>query len=291
MALGLGLALVELAAILVELRSAIIQDWFISLAPLIWLNASVLFIYALMRLLGGVGGTGEKRETKRGTVLTADFEALRRVIRPRSFRLVWVLSAAAYAIIYMVLQGSLVVAPNGNFETGVLLLSSPLGYGPALRWSPVSSLGLLLRPYTLAAAVALSLFSGLVIALFVTLLTRGRRNLVGLSGPLSGLGVICPTCIATPAAGLFLAWLAPAATLVGLTTLPVFTMVLAISTALLLAGLLLLWMTMAWLSRMMKKDSPSGASGSQMVVDSEDGHPDQGYHEHGLDEAQGPDEA
>ncbi len=45
-----ALAFAELGEVLRELRTDIVLDWFVSLAPLIWINASAVALYALVRL-------------------------------------------------------------------------------------------------------------------------------------------------------------------------------------------------------------------------------------------------
>src|SRR5256885_14984895 len=46
----LALLFVEVAAILRELRTDVVLDWFVSIAPLIWIDASILILYAFLRL-------------------------------------------------------------------------------------------------------------------------------------------------------------------------------------------------------------------------------------------------
>src|SRR3989440_8696839 len=44
------LVFVEFGAVLHELRTDVVLDWFVTLAPLIWINASVLVVYSFLRL-------------------------------------------------------------------------------------------------------------------------------------------------------------------------------------------------------------------------------------------------
>ncbi len=246
-----ALVLLEMGVLLVEIQSAIILDWFITLAPLIWINASVLVLYAFFRQLAGsseLPSTPRKRG-KTWELFRTEFATIRGALRTRAFKLLWLGFGLVYAVIYMLFQGILVVDLSGRLEPLFVTLQSPLGYGPALTWAPTHSFGLLLRPYTVMAAAALSLLSGIVLSLLVFSIAKGRRSLRALPGPLAGLGVMCPACFASPATGLFLAYLAPAATLAGLGTLPLFSMTLAVSTILLIVSLIVLWMTIAWLSR------------------------------------------
>ncbi len=59
-ALLLALILIEMGLVLLELRTAIVQDWFVTLAPLLWINASILVLFVFFRQLGSteVGSLG-----------------------------------------------------------------------------------------------------------------------------------------------------------------------------------------------------------------------------------------
>lgn len=249
-AVVVGLTLVELAALLLELRTAVILDWFVSLAPLIWINGSVLFGYALLR---GVASPPQDDSPGRWRLLQPDLSRVRGILSRPRFRGLAIGVGVAYGIAFAILQGLLTVDLSGSIQPFFTVLRSPVGYGPGIAWAPTGGLGIVLRPYTLAAAVSLALLSGVVLALFAFLLGRGRGALAALPGPVAGLAVMCPACLATPATGLFLAYLAPAATLVGLGTVPLYTLSLAVATVLLLLSLLVLWMTMAWLSRLLAR--------------------------------------
>ncbi len=171
------------------------------------------------------------------------------VDRPR-FRLLWLLVSSAYLVVFMVLQGMLVIDLPGRLPSSVLTtLVSPVGYGPGFAWSVTPSLGISLRPYAVAAVIALSLFSGFVLSLFILLVGERRTAAQTLPGPVAGLAVMCPACLATPTTGLVLAYVAPVATLVGLAAVPVFSITLAVSTTLLIVSLVLLWISASWLSR------------------------------------------
>lgn len=254
-ALLLAVILVEMGLVLLELRTAIVEDWFVTLAPLLWLNASILVLFVFFRQLGSheVSSADPRGpETGRlGPILRPRFGAIRRALRPTSMRISVLLIALGYGLLYAFLQGIIVLTPSALAPLGPLILESPLGYGPALVWAPTPAFGILLRPYTVAAAVTLAILSSVVLALFLRIATRDRPTLASLTGPLAGLAVICPACFATPAAGLFVAYLAPAVTLAGLGTSAAFAFSLGLATALLLASLLLLWATAAWLSRLL----------------------------------------
>jgi hypothetical protein len=242
---------VEATALLLEFRTSVILDWFIALAPLMWLNVSIIILYVFLRELFQARTAAASRggASRIDRFLRPDFRALYVATRWRSVRWLWLLAGTAYAIIYMLLQGMVAVDPSGDLIPFLAIVNSPVGYGPALVWVPLPTVTVLLRPYTLAAAVALSFFSGLVLSLFGFLVMTGRRKTGALPAPLAGLAVMCPACVTTPATGLFLAYVAPLATAAGLGSAPLFATALATATALLVAGLLLLWLTIAWLSR------------------------------------------
>ncbi len=257
-ALLLALILTQMGLILLELRTSIVQDWFVTLAPLIWLNASILVLFVFFRQLGSEDLGSSTRSSEAGhlrRLFYPRFGALRAALRPRSMKIAVVLIAVGYGILYAFLQGILVLSPNTIAPLGPLVIESPLGYGPALVWAPTQTFGLLLRPYTVAAAVALAVLSGVVLALFLRIAAKDRPVLTSLTGPLAGLAVLCPACFATPVAGLFVAYLAPAATVIGLGTGAAFAFSLGLATTLLLASLLLLWATTAWLSRVLPLDT------------------------------------
>ncbi|MEE8198735.1 MAG: hypothetical protein V3R48_03370, partial [Thermoplasmata archaeon] len=214
-ALLLALILTQMGLIFLELRTSIVQDWFVTLAPLIWLNASILVLFVFFRQLGSDDFGSSTRSSEAGRLrrlFSPRFGALRQALRPRSMRIAVVLIATGYGILYAFLQGILVLSPSPIGSLGPLIIESPLGYGPAFVWAPTQTFGLLLRPYTVAAAVALAVLSGVVLALFLRIAAKDRPVLTSLTGPLAGLAVLCPACFATPVAGLFVAYLAPAAT-------------------------------------------------------------------------------
>ncbi len=253
----LGLILVEASVMLMELRRAIILDWFVTIVPLIWLNVSILFVFLFVRL--GFGSAGQTRsesgepEGRAGKLLSPDPRSLQSASRRPWFKPWWAGIALGYGLVYMFLQGTLVVDPSGHLVPVISVFESPIGYGPGLAWAPTTTFGLLLRPYTLAATVALSLFSGLVLTLLLVFLSAGREAMKAVPGPLAGLGVICPTCIGTPATGLFLAYVTPAVAFVGLGPASLFSVTLAISTGILMGTLLLLWVTASWLTRLLSR--------------------------------------
>jgi hypothetical protein len=177
------------------------------------------------------------------------------------FRRIWALSAGVYALAYMFLQGILVADPSGSIEPIFTDLESPIGYGPGIAWAPTSTFGVQIRPYSIAAAVVLSLLSGLVVALSLQVVISRRRAATALPAPLLGLAVMCPACVGAPLSGLFLAYLAPAAGMGGMGAASAFSRMLVISTTLLITTLLLLWIVISVLSRVGLETRPPAVLG------------------------------
>lgn len=245
-----ALVLAEMGALFLELRTARILDWFVAMAPLLWVNASAAVLYLFWRGYTAAPGSRGPAARPSDRWIWPDFARLRTAARRRGFRPVWAGVGAAYGLLYMALQGMLIVDFSGGLPPVFAVLESPVGYGPGLAWSLAPSVGLLLRPYAVAALVALASFSGLLVALFAFSLWDRRRRARALSGPLAGLGVLCPACFTTPATGLVVGYVAPAAALVGLGTSSLFSLTLAVATALLLVSLAIMWVALAWLSRL-----------------------------------------
>ena len=253
------LIVVELGEVLRELRTDVVLDWFVSIAPLIWINASVLVLYAFLRLYRNPGlvppqpGTSPLRG---GSFLVPNFRAIKE--GGRSFRRFWLGASIAYAIVFALLQGMIVVDPSGSIDPVSTVLDSPVGYGPGFVWAPTVTFGIVLRPFSIATALALSLLSGVVVALSIRLFAASRRSVAAVPGPLIGFAVACPACFGAPISGLFLAYLAPLASMGGMSAASAFSRMLVISTALLIVTLLLLWVVLSLLSRIAAWDT-SGA--------------------------------
>jgi hypothetical protein len=246
-----ALAFAEMGEVLRELQSSVIVDWFVSLAPLIWIDVCVLFFYAFLRLFRNpdllsprLSATGQSRGWRH---LVPNMGALRHVAGDRSFRRTWATIGIAYAVGYSLLQGIIVVDPSGSINPVSTVLESPIGYGPGFVWAPTTTFGIEIRPYFVAAAFTLSFFSGLVIAMSVHPLAA-RRRAAALPAPLLGFAVMCPACAAAPVTGLFLAYAAPFAAMGGMGAAN-FSRMLLISTGLLVVTLALLWFVISLLSR------------------------------------------
>lgn len=259
-ALGLGLGLIQLGVLAVELQTAIVMDWFVTLAPIVWVLAGALAVYGLLRLLGGPAPPGKPEglqgEVRGNPLVTPVLSGLLPVLRDRKFQMTWIAAAGGYAAAFMLLQGILVIDLAATLTPGVTFLPSPVGYGPGIVWTPSPTVGLALRPYTMAAVISLSLYSGLVLALVPRLLARNRQVAPALPLPLVGLGVVCPACLASPASGLVVAYLAPAALWAGLGGLSLFSLTLGLATLLFLLSLVLLGLTLRGLSRLLAAPTP-----------------------------------
>src|SRR5438128_1362159 len=259
----LALTFAELGEVLRELRTDVVLDWFVSLAPLIWINVSVMVLYAFFRLYFSPDLAPIPVESVRGNahpVLIPNFRILR--TRSGSFRRVWGIASIAYAVAYALLQGIFVVDLSGSLQPVFVVIESAVGYGPGIAWAPTTTFGVQLRPYSVAAAIALSLLSGLVFALAFQVVTRSRRATRALPAPLLGFAVMCPACASGPLAGLFLAYVAPIAFMGGIGSASAFSRLLGFSTVLLLVTLTLLWILISFLSNVLPSGDPASAPGT-----------------------------
>src|SRR6267143_3125442 len=261
----LALSFAEVGEVLRESRSDIVLDWLITLAPLIWINASVLALYAFFRLYFRPelapprAGTATRRAS---ALLVPNTRVLR--VRGTNVRKTWVISSVVYAVAYALLQGIIVVDPSGSLEPVFVVIESALGYGPAIAWAPTTTFGIQLRPYSVAAAVALSLLSGLVFALaFQVITSTNQRPAKALPGPLLGFAVMCPACAGGPVSGLFLAYVTPIAFMGEMGSASAFSRLLGASTLLLLVTLILSWAMISFLTNVALPDVPAnGLQGS-----------------------------
>jgi hypothetical protein len=253
----LALTFAELGEVLRELRTDVVLDWFVSLAPLIWINACIVVLYAFFRLYlrPGLASPGTEAARARATsFLIPNVRILRD--RRHSFRTAWAVAAVAYAAVYALLQGILVVDLSGSLTPVFVVIESAVGYGPGIAWAPTTTFGVQLRPYSVAAVVALSLLSGLVFALAFQVVTTSQRAVRALPGPLLGFAVMCPACAGGPLSGLFLAYVAPIAFMGGIGSASAFSRLLGFSTLLLITTLILLWTVISFLSNVLSSDVP-----------------------------------
>src|SRR5437870_11067330 len=253
----LALAFAEAGEVLRELRTDVVLDWFISLAPLIWINISIVVLYAFFRIYFSPDLAPTAGTVRTGAVLflVPNFRSLRD--RGRAFRRAWGIAAVAYAVAYALLQGIVLVDLSGSLQPVFVVIESAVGYGPGIAWAPTTTFGIQLRPYSIAAAFALSLLSGLVFALAFQVIATSQRAARTLPGPLLGLAVMCPACAGGPVSGLFLAYVAPIAFMGGMGSASGFSRLLGFSTLLLIVTLVLLWTVISFLTNVLLPDVPS----------------------------------
>ena len=260
----LALAFAEAGEVLRELRTDVVLDWFVSLAPLIWINVSIVVLYAFFRTYFSPDLAPPAGTVRTGAVLflVPNFRSLRD--RGRTFRRAWGIAAVAYALAYALLQGIIVVDFSGSLQPVFVVIESAVGYGPGIAWAPTTTFGIQLRPYSIAAAFALSLLSGLVFALAFQVVAMGRRTGRTLPGPLLGLAVMCPACAGGPVSGLFLAYVAPIAFMGGMGSASAFSRLLGFSTVLLVVTLVLLWTVISFITNVLLPDVSTTAADSAL---------------------------
>jgi hypothetical protein len=256
-----ALVFAEMSVVLLELHTDRILDWFVSLVPLIWIDVSSLFLYAFFRLYLSRSQAYAPTDTPWAGVRKILLPDLRTVrAQGGSFRRTWLVAGLVYALLYGFLQGIFVLDPAGSLQPGFVIIESAIGYGPGLVWAPTATFGIQLRPYSVAAAIVLSLLSGLVVALALQVLASNHRVGRALPGPLLGLAVMCPACAGGPVSGLFLAYVAPLAFMGGMGSASAFSRLLGFSTFLLIATLVLLWSVIAFLTNRLLAEGPARTS-------------------------------
>jgi hypothetical protein len=256
-----ALTFAEFGEVLRELRTDVVLDWFVTFAPLIWINVSIIVLYAFFRLYFS-------REPASATTGPARASAILflapnfRILRTGTLRLrrVWGIAALAYAVGYGFLQGIFVVDLSGSLQPVFVVIESAVGYGPGIAWAPTPTFGVQLRPYSVAAAVVLSLLSGLVFALALQAIATSRRTARAIPGPLLGFAVMCPACAGGPISGLFLAYVAPIAFMGGMGSASAFSRLLGFSTVLLVVTLLLLWTVISFMTNVLLPDVSTEAA-------------------------------
>src|SRR5881396_1549259 len=105
----LALTFAEAGEVLRELRTDVVLDWFVTLAPLIWINVSIVVLYAFFRTYFSPDLAPTAGTVRAGAVpfLVPNFRIIRD--RGKTFRSAWGIAAAAYALAYALLQGIIVV--------------------------------------------------------------------------------------------------------------------------------------------------------------------------------------
>jgi len=259
----LALLFAEFGEVLREIRTDVVLDWFVTLAPLIWIDASIVVLYAFFRLyftpeLVPPRTIGAMKRVS--ALLVPNTRVLRGGTRLRK---VWAISAVVYAVTYAFLQGVFVVDLSGSLSPVFVVIESAIGYGPGIAWAPTTTFGIQLRPYSIVAAATLSLLSGLVFALaFQVISTTGQRAARALPGPLLGFAVMCPACASGPVSGLFLAYITPIAFMGGMGSASAFSRLLEASTLLLIVTLVLSWTMISFFTNVLLPDVPPTAIGS-----------------------------
>src|SRR6267378_5731791 len=260
----LALLFAEFGEVLHEIRTDVVLDWFVTLMPLIWINASILILYAFFRLYFTPELVPPRTIAAVKPVSTFLVPNTRVLRGSPHLRKVWAISAIVYAVTYAFLQGVLVVDLSGSLSPMFVVIESAIGYGPGIAWAPTTTFGIQLRPYSVAAAASLSLLSGLVFALaFQVITSTNQRPAKALPGPLLGFAVMCPACAGGPVSGLFLAYVAPIAFMGGMGSASAFSRLLGVSTILLIVSLVLLWTVISFLTNvMMPEVLPTSAEAS-----------------------------
>src|SRR5881392_2235414 len=252
----LALLFAEFGEVLREIRTDVVLDWFVTLAPLIWIDASIVVLYAFFRLYLTpelVPPRTSAAMKRVSAFIVPNTGVLRGGTRLRK---VWAISAVTYAF----LQGVFVVDLSGSLSPVFVVIESAIGYGPGIAWAPTTTFGIQLRPYSVVAAVALSLLSGLVFALaFQVISTTGQRAARALPGPLLGFAVMCPACASGPVSGLFLAYVTPIAFMGEMGSASAFSRLLGASTLLLIVTLVLSWTMISFFTNVLLPDVPPTA--------------------------------
>src|SRR2546427_8241846 len=250
----MALSFAEFGEVLREIRTDVVLDWFVTLAPLIWIDASIVVLYAFFRLYF----TPELVPPRTSAAMkrVSAFLMRNRGVVRGGYRLrkVWAISAVVYAVTSAFLQGVFVVDLSGSLSPVFVVIESAIGCGPGIAWAPTTTFGIQLRPYSIAAAFALSLLSGLVFALAFQVVATRRRTGRTLPGPLLGLAVMCPACVGGPVSGLFLAYVAPIAFMGGMGSASAFSRLLGFSTVLLVVTLVLLWTVISFITNVLLPD-------------------------------------
>ena len=239
----------EAIALLYDLRTSIIYDWTPIIFPFIWINTSILFTYLLLKYLYLKRESASWNEGNRYMrYLSPDFRNLSIILSNRKVRVLLFIAAISYFTIYSYLQGMLLIDLGGGIETRFSIVYTLFGYGPVIIYAPTKFLAIVVNPYLLSAAIALSIYSGLSITLLIVLITSLKKVKKILPAPLLGLSVVCPTCILSPATAFFISTLSiSSAIFTG--SLPLQNLLYILSTILLISTLTLLWISISILSK------------------------------------------
>lgn len=185
-------------------------------APMFVLAASllglVLFWVRVAFADQAVGGRGWRR------FFSPAFPVIRETLADRSYKIVMLVAATIYALIFFFAEGVISKDPIGpNAE---ILWNGVPGFMPQLTLFPLHGLGVRLSAYQTATILFLATLFGINVAMLVRLFAmqgklifKGRGLAPGLGGAATGLLISCPSCAATPLVAVVSAFLVPAGTL------------------------------------------------------------------------------
>ncbi len=117
-------------------------DWFITLAPLIWIDASILVLYAFFRLYFTPELVPPRTRAAVKHVSTFLVPNTRVLRGSTHLRKVWAISAMVYSTTYAFLQGVFVVDLSGSLSPMFVVIESAIGYGPGIVWAPTTTFGI-----------------------------------------------------------------------------------------------------------------------------------------------------
>src|SRR6267143_892757 len=125
----LALLFAEFGEVLHEIRTDVVLDWFFTLMPLIWFDASILVLYAFFRLYFTPEFVPPRTDTALNHVSTFLVPNTRVLRGSPHLRKVWAISAIVYAVTYAFLQGVFVVDLSGSLSPMFVVIESAIGYG------------------------------------------------------------------------------------------------------------------------------------------------------------------
>ena len=252
--------LFQIAEILRDAMAGRIVNPFLALFPVLWLDLAlvVLLVLAWGLSFGGTPATQHPGRPSWRSWFMPDFETLRRALAAPVVRHHVMIIGAVYALVLMLLQGVIVVdfdgahVPQSTTFPYVDASGGPPGWGPRLLWAPNPYVAVLLRPYTVAVTVLLSVLGGLGLGLVASnwrARRSGPRRLRNVAGAVTGVLVVCPACAASPAFAFLSGLVAPAAG--GGAALASFQIgrLVAFSTGMLVVSAFALWIGLARISR------------------------------------------
>src|SRR5205807_572512 len=110
----LALLFAEFGEVLHEIRTDVVLDWFVTLAPLIWIDASILVLYAFFRLYFAPELVPPRTVAAMKHVSTFLVPNTRVLRSSPHLRKGWAISAIVFAVTYAFLKGVFVVDFSGS---------------------------------------------------------------------------------------------------------------------------------------------------------------------------------